>query len=635
MKRTNFISNMKKSILPSLLFIFIFSGYTNAQNGFNNETRALYIMDISKYIEWPADIMLPAEEFSIGVLSSREDLYWDLENMAKTRKFIQGKPVRIYLFRDPDKIEWTNVLYVNRNEGYKLPDLIKRLKGKHTLLVSEGYEFSESMLNFIVVDGKPQFEVNEKLLNEENLKVDQMFLALAVKTREDWEALFNVTDEKLQEEKEVTRQQKILIDKQESQIAEQRKLIAKQEARLDSLDREIRKKQSDIVKKQLVLTNQVSKIGKQKNMINLQMADMARQRDTLSRQQNDITKKNQQITAKEALIKERDSRIVIQSAELKKQKLIISFISVLLILFAGLIYLIYIYYRNKKKANIILEEKNRQITAQKDEIRQQRDIAEMQRDQITYQKKHITDSIEYAKRIQRAILPSLELFSDRIDHFVLYKPRDIVSGDFYWVDAFEHTQIIITADCTGHGVPGAFMSMLGISLLNEIVHNKGIHKPGQILDELREKVILSLKQEVGHGDIKDGMDMTVCTVDYEKGILEFAGANNPLYIVRNGELIQFKGDKMPVAIHDTMNPFVTQEFKLEKGDTFYTFSDGYVDQFGGPNQKKFLSKNFRTIIMQIQDKNMYEQGMKLDEIFEEWRKEVEQVDDVTVIGVRY
>ena len=259
----------------------------------------------------------------------------------------------------------------------------------------------------------------------------------------------------------------------------------------------------------------------------------------------------------------------------------------------------------------------------------------MQRDQIAYQKKHITDSIEYAKRIQRAILPSLELFSDQIDHFVLYKPRDIVSGDFYWVDESDHTQIIITADCTGHGVPGAFMSMLGISLLNEIVHNKGIHDPGKILNELRDKVISSLKQEVGYGDIKDGMDMTVCTIHYDTGILEYAGANNPVYIIRNGELMNMKGDKMPVAIHDTMEPFSTRELKLKKGDTIYTFSDGFVDQFGGPNQKKFLSKNFRKVLLDIQDLSMYEQGIKLDQIFEEWRDEMEQIDDVTVIGIRY
>ncbi len=625
---------MKKSVLLFLSAFFLLT-IARAQSGFDNGTRALYLMDISRYIEWPADIMLPAEEFSIGVLSNQDDLYWDLENMAKTRKFIQGKPIRIYLFRDPAKIEWTNVLYVNHNEGHKLPDLLRQIKGKHTLLVSEGYEFRESMLNFIAVDGKPRFEVNEKLMNEEGLKVDEMFLALAVKTREDWEALFNVTDGKLQEEKEITRQQKILISEQDARIAGQLKRIALQQARLDSLDAEIRKKQDDIRQKQVVLVKQVSEIGKQNAIIDRQLAAMSQQKDTLARQQKDITQKQKQLTKKEALIKDRDSRIILQSATLKKQKLIISFISVLLVLFAGLIYFIYLNYRNKKIANTILEEKNRQITAQKEEIRQQRDIAELQRDQIAYQKKHITDSIEYAKRIQRAILPSLELFSDRIDHFVLYKPRDIVSGDFYWVDEYDHTQIIITADCTGHGVPGAFMSMLGISLLNEIVHNKGIHKPDEILNELRKRIIISLKQEVGRGDVKDGMDMTVCTIHYDTGILEFAGANNPLYLVRDSELIQLKGDKMPVAIHDRMTPFTRQEVKLKDGDTFYTFSDGYVDQFGGRGQKKFLSKNFRNVLMEIQDRSMYEQGVKLDEIFEEWRKEVEQVDDVTVIGVRY
>jgi serine phosphatase RsbU (regulator of sigma subunit) len=304
----------------------------------------------------------------------------------------------------------------------------------------------------------------------------------------------------------------------------------------------------------------------------------------------------------------------------------------------GLLYFIYLNYKNKKKANLILEEKNRLITEQKEFITEQRDLAEMQRDQIAYQKKHITDSIHYAKRIQTALLPSIELFSDKIDHFVLYKPRDIVSGDFYWVNEIDGKQIIITADCTGHGVPGAFMSMLGISLLNEIVNNKKIHKPNEILNTLRKDIIDSLKQSEGElieGAVKDGMDMTACTVYYENDVLEFSGANNPLYIISGEELIQIKGDKMPVAIHALMDPFSLQEYKLKKGDCFYTFSDGFVDQFGGPNQKKFLSKNFRELLLNIKDMPMVEQGNKLDAAFEKWRADVEQVDDVTVIGVKY
>jgi serine phosphatase RsbU (regulator of sigma subunit) len=194
--------------------------------------------------------------------------------------------------------------------------------------------------------------------------------------------------------------------------------------------------------------------------------------------------------------------------------------------------------------------------------------------------------------------------------------------------------VIIAADCTGHGVPGAFMSMLGVSLLNEIVLNEKITRPDEILNKLRDKIIEALKQEK-EGVIKDGMDMTVCVLDSQKSTLLFSGANNPLYHIRDGELNQIRGDKMPVAIHEVMNSFTLHEIQLEKGDTFYTFSDGYADQFGGPAQKKFLAKNFRKLLLEIQDKTMIEQGIHLDLSFETYRDDVEQIDDVVVIGVQY
>ena len=257
-----------------------------------------------------------------------------------------------------------------------------------------------------------------------------------------------------------------------------------------------------------------------------------------------------------------------------------------------------------------------------------------QRDQIAYQKKHITDSIQYAKRIQTAILPSMELFSDKLEHFVLFKPRDIVSGDFYWAEKIENKHLIIAADCTGHGVPGAFMSMLGVSLLNEIVLTKGIIRPDEILNTLRVKIVEALKQDTD-SVIKDGMDMAVCLIDYENDKLLFSGSNNPLYHIRNGELTQVKGDKMPVAIHEVMDRFTLHELDLVSGDTFYTFSDGYADQFGGPLGKKYLVKNFRNLLTSIQDLSLIDQGIRLDEVFEDYRNDVEQVDDVVVIGVKY
>jgi serine phosphatase RsbU (regulator of sigma subunit) len=377
----------------------------------------------------------------------------------------------------------------------------------------------------------------------------------------------------------------------------------------------------ELTEKNRAIERQEREIEIQKRTITDQQLEVAEQKLVLTQQLEEIGQREELIAERDVQIRENEEKIAFQLEAIQKQKLVIIAAIVALLLLLGLAYFIFVNYKNKKQANELLEEKNIKITAQ--------------RDQIAYQKKHITDSIHYAQKIQRAILPSMELFTDKIDHFVLFKPRDIVSGDFYWVDQVDNKQVIIAADCTGHGVPGAFMSMLGVSLLNEIIRNRKILAPHEVLNNLRTMVIDSL----GHGQTgtegNDGMDMTVTVIDFDEDKLYFAGANNPLYHIRNGELTQYKADKMPVAIHEVMDEFSLVTVDLKKGDTFYTFSDGYVDQFGGPKQKKFLSKNFRSLLLEIQALDMIDQGKRLDEVFEEYRADVEQVDDVVVIGVRY
>jgi serine phosphatase RsbU (regulator of sigma subunit) len=359
------------------------------------------------------------------------------------------------------------------------------------------------------------------------------------------------------------------------------------------------------------------------------------QKDTLTNQKEKINIQLSRIDEQLKRISEQDSRIKFQLEAIAKQKLIIYFVILALLLVSFLGYYIYRGYKIKKEANIKLEEKNRTISLQKDEIEKQRDIAAAQRDQIGYQKRHIEDSIMYAKRIQTALIPSMELFSAKLEHFVMYKPLAIVSGDFYWVSASENPQVIISADCTGHGVPGAFMSMLGVTLLNEIVNSKHIISPDQIIENLRQGIIKSLKQVASEDSIKDGMDIAVCMIDFEKDILWFAGANCPLYLVRGGELIHYRADKMPVAIHYKMEPFTLHKIDLQKGDAFYIFSDGYADQFGGPGQKKFMSMKLRETLVTMSAMPMLKQGERLNEIFEEWMGDSPQIDDVTMIGVRY
>lgn len=289
-------------------------------------------------------------------------------------------------------------------------------------------------------------------------------------------------------------------------------------------------------------------------------------------------------------------------------------------------------------------------------VEKQKEKIEKQHRVEIEQNKNIKDSINYAKRIQQAVLPA-EDFLDKInfEHFVFFKPRDVVSGDFYWFKHIREYLVIAVADCTGHGVPGAFMSMLGIAFLNEIILRKEVVKSSQVLDILREEVKLALKQTGSQHEQRDGMDIAFCTINTKTKKLQFAGANSPLYIVRksktlsdikpsevdgitsNGEysMFQLKVDRQPISSHLEENPFTNYEFELYKGDELYMFSDGFQDQRGGKNQKKFMAKKFKELLLQNSDRKMHEQKVILENTFETWKgKDNEQTDDVLIVGLK-
>jgi serine phosphatase RsbU (regulator of sigma subunit) len=296
--------------------------------------------------------------------------------------------------------------------------------------------------------------------------------------------------------------------------------------------------------------------------------------------------------------------------------------------------------RLKDKVNRELEQKvqerTREISEQKEEIESQRDEIEAQRDLVFAQKKQITDSIGYAQRIQAAILPQPAYLKNILpEYFVLYKPRDIVSGDFYWIKELGSSIVVVAADCTGHGVPGAFMSMLGITLLNELFVDGDTSHPGEILGQLRTKVKAMLVQEGGIRDQKDGMDMAIAVIDKEKKELQFAGAYNPLYLIRSGDqLFELKGDKQPIGIHWEESEFNNQIVELKEKDTVYVFSDGFVDQYGGEQGKKFKTQKFKELLLSVQPESMEKQKQLIEEAFEAWRGNREQIDDVCVVGIR-
>lgn len=291
------------------------------------------------------------------------------------------------------------------------------------------------------------------------------------------------------------------------------------------------------------------------------------------------------------------------------------------VLAAVVVYLIVIAYT--KQLRQIIRERTAEVVAQKEVIEEKN--------------KDIMDSVQYAEKIQRAILPPADdLERLNLDGFILFLPRDFVSGDFYWLAEKNGKIITVAADCTGHGVPGAFMSMLGVAFLNNIVGAQGIVGAAEILNQLRSEVIHALKQKGQEGEQKDGMDLALHVIDREKMTLEFAGANNPLILIRDNEIIQVKADRMPIGIHERADePFTSHHVNLQKGDVFYTFSDGYQDQFGGPKNKKFMIKRLKELFLEIHQKPMDEQKTILHHTFIDWISyETEQIDDVIVIGVR-
>jgi len=273
---------------------------------------------------------------------------------------------------------------------------------------------------------------------------------------------------------------------------------------------------------------------------------------------------------------------------------------------------------------------------------------------VLEQAQAITDSISYARRIQKAVLPS-PAYIDKIlpDYFTIYKPKDIIAGDFYWVREIEGYQVVIVADCTGHGVPGALMSMLGVTLLNEQFRTYGIRQPGVILGHLRNKVKETLAQEGSVNDQKDGMDMAIAIIDPEKLELQFAGANIPLFLIRKNnqeeladshlesslendvyKLYRIKADKQPIGVHWEEQDFKTLVIKLRKQDSLYMFTDGFADQYGGKNRKKFKSRRLKKLLLNIQAESMKDQKMLIEAAFESWRGSNEQIDDVCMLGVR-
>lgn len=331
---------------------------------------------------------------------------------------------------------------------------------------------------------------------------------------------------------------------------------------------------------------------------------------------SDFEKKELELKAQQ------DKKDAEAKAEKKRQQYILFAVILALAAMIVVVYVVYRNYASKKKSAALLEEKNKIIYSQKQEVEEKQ--------------KEIIDSINYAQKIQSAVLTSEEVWKKiSPEHFIVFFPKDIVSGDFYWAyNTLNNRSVFVLADCTGHGVPGGFMSMLGNSFLNELVVENKLFKADVVLNKLRDKIIKALGQK-GAEDRKDGMDMGLCVWNKLENTLEFSGANNSLWLIRNKELITYQGDKMPIGQYsEEPKPFSSHQIPLQKNDLIVLCTDGFADQFGGENGKKLKSKNLKEFLVKGADKPLEHQKAGLVKLFNEWKGGHHQVDDVSLIMIK-
>lgn len=332
---------------------------------------------------------------------------------------------------------------------------------------------------------------------------------------------------------------------------------------------------------------------------------------------------------KEKELKLQSIEIEKKDAQVQQQKTQRNALMAGLALVLALAIAVFIAFRQKQKTNSVL-------SLQNEKIKRQNRIIEKAHSILEGKSKDITESIMYAQRIQQAILPMEEEIEKIFpESFIFYKPRDIVSGDFYWFSRVDNFYVLAVADCTGHGVPGAFMSMIGNDMLNQVVYDAGISNPAKALELMDKKISKALTKSKAYPNNKDGMDMAMAVISEKRDFLRYSGANRPLYIVRNGGMLEFKPASRTLGIIAGNNElFQLHDIPLQKGDAIYLFTDGFADQFGGEKNKKFMIKRFKEMLISISAHRMPEQKQIIEKRLDEWKGKQKQVDDICVIGLR-
>lgn len=593
LKKTYFVIAM----LLHLLTPVVQAQKTNAQAQKTNPpkvdvtmVKAAFIFGFTKYVYWNNEDRM--QTFKICVLNS-DDIAQRLNQVAQIRQFRKDIPIEVITCRSVNDIKPCQILVVNGASKDNLWSAYAKIRNKNTLMIAENLvDYKKSMVSFVEMNGKLKYIANKVKVDEANLVTDPLFYTLAITKEEEWTSVFD----KLKGGGNLDESDRKEIEKLWKNLQHDN---ASKKAFIEQMEDSIRIKTEEFNRKITEYNEEYNKVAQ----------NIEQQKRVLAKQ--------------DSLVKVQESEIYSRGALISQQRNVI-----MIIIGLGIIVLLVLLFA--VRSNYLRKKANKLLEKQKDEIAEQKHL-------VDEKQKEIVDSINYAKRIQTALIANDRLLNTHLpEHFVMYKPKDIVAGDFYWATPVKDGFLYITADCTGHGVPGAFMSLLNISKLSETINQRGITRPDAVLNDVRRKIIQALNPEGVLEESKDGMDAILCNLDTKGLKLHYAAANNSFCIVRNNDILVCKADKMPVGKYHDDNAalFTCHEIDLQRGDMIYTYTDGFEDQFGGERGKKFKQQQLKELMLRVAKQSMFEQKLAFEQAFQNWKGDLEQVDDVLLIGVR-
>lgn len=624
-----------------------------------NVVKANFILNMAKFVEWEDEDTI--ERFHIGVLGG-DEIFEALRNKSRENS-LKDKRFDIVQFKRINDIGGVHALYVDKRRNHALKRILEIAIADQILMISDSCPNSEDiMINLLALDMPgSQFEINKANMDRAGLYVPPKLLYHGG-SEEDLREMYQASERELSNVQEELERQKAALEKQRAELELRKQEIlalnaetARQEEHLKSMIAQAAAQQDSLDQKTALLEEQKTRIGEQQADIERQSGQLQKQRREieageafLHRQKQEIESQEQRLKSQQAEIRAQTQTLDLQNREIEqhtlkieKQQTILYLFIALFALIAAMIFFILRAYHIKRQANKKLEEKNAAISRQKEEIQAQQEQLKVINRKIERQNENIKSSLYYALTIQQALLPPKAEMGKYFESFVLYRPRDIVSGDFYWMseaapeDGGNEKVFVVVADCTGHGVPGAFLSMIGIKLLASIVKERKEYDPSVILGMLDASIREALQQEKKVSD--DGMDVCICRIEKAGGgkiKLLYSGARRPLYFSSKQKINILPGDRKTVGGRFFKNQvFTNRELWLEPGDRIYLSSDGIADQ-NAPNRQKFGSKRLAKLLEDSLHLPLDEQKQVLEQALADFQQNEKQRDDMALMAIK-